>query len=123
MRFNTGIAAMMEFVNGAYKWDDRPKEALEQFVLLLAPYAPHLAEEMWQVGWIEPPSLCRISHKYHRHVTSIHIKGCPGTTRSHLGITQLSPCKYIYRQPKCKPDANLISIHMAACSIQAYNMV
>lgn len=51
MRFNTGIAAMMEFVNGAYKWDDRPKAALEQFVLLLAPYAPHLAEEMWQVWW------------------------------------------------------------------------
>jgi hypothetical protein len=52
MRFNTGIAAMMEFVNGAYKWEQRPRQALEQFVLLLAPYAPHLAEEMWQV----PPS-------------------------------------------------------------------
>ena len=51
MRFNTGIAAMMEFVNGAYKWENRPKAALEQFVLLLAPYAPHLAEEMWQVWW------------------------------------------------------------------------
>ncbi len=49
MRFNTGIAAMMEFVNGAYKWEQRPRHALEQFVLLLAPYAPHLAEEMWQV--------------------------------------------------------------------------
>ena len=49
LRFNTGIAAMMEFVNGAYKWEQRPKVALEQFTLLLAPYAPHLAEEMWQV--------------------------------------------------------------------------
>lgn len=54
MRFNTGIAAMMEFVNGAYKWEQRPRRALEQFVLLLAPYAPHLAEEMWQVP---PPAL------------------------------------------------------------------
>jgi leucyl-tRNA synthetase len=49
MRFNTAIAAMMEFVNGAYKWETRPKEVLRPFVLLLAPYAPHLAEEMWQV--------------------------------------------------------------------------
>lgn len=49
IRFNTGIAAMMEFVNGAYKWEERPRAALEQFVLLLAPYAPHVAEEMWQV--------------------------------------------------------------------------
>ena len=53
MRFNTGIAAMMEFVNGAYKWEERPKAALEQFVLLLAPYAPHLAEEMWQVSKVK----------------------------------------------------------------------
>ena len=49
MRFNTGISAMMEFINGAYKWDERPRAALEHFVLLLSPYAPHLAEEMWQV--------------------------------------------------------------------------
>ena len=49
MRFNTGIAAMMEFVNGATKWADRPRAALQPFVLLLSPYAPHIAEELWQV--------------------------------------------------------------------------
>lgn len=49
MRFNTAIAAMMEFVNGAYKWESRPRAALAPFVLLLAPYAPHMAEEMWTV--------------------------------------------------------------------------
>ncbi|MEW5300771.1 MAG: hypothetical protein WDW36_003677 [Sanguina aurantia] len=49
MRFNTGISAMMEFVNTVTKWGPRkPREALEPFILLLAPYAPHLAEEMWQ---------------------------------------------------------------------------
>jgi leucyl-tRNA synthetase len=48
MRFNTAIAAMMEFVNGVYKWDTRPRAALEPFVLLLSPYAPHIAEELWQ---------------------------------------------------------------------------
>ena len=51
LRFNTGIAAMMEFVNGAFKWDGPPpRTVLELFVLLLAPYAPHLAEEMWQAS-------------------------------------------------------------------------
>lgn len=49
MRFNTGISALMEFVNAAYKWDAVPKSVLRPFVLLLAPYAPHLAEELWQV--------------------------------------------------------------------------
>eukprot|EP00889_Picochlorum_renovo_P008805 jgi/Picre1/35835/NNA_003295.t1 len=48
MRFNTGIAAMMEFVNAAYKWESYPRTILQQFILLLAPYAPHLAEEMWE---------------------------------------------------------------------------
>lgn len=49
LRFNTAIAAMMEFVNGAYKWNNRPAAVLRPFILLLAPYAPHVAEEMWQV--------------------------------------------------------------------------
>ena len=52
MRFNTGISAMMEFVNGATKWANRPRAALEPFALLLSPYAPHLAEELWQVRLI-----------------------------------------------------------------------
>ena len=48
LRFNTAIAAMMEFVNGALKWPEpRPAGALRSFALLLAPYAPHLAEELW----------------------------------------------------------------------------
>jgi leucyl-tRNA synthetase len=49
MRFNTAIAAMMEFLNAVYKWPNRPRAALEPFPLLLAPYAPHLAEELWRM--------------------------------------------------------------------------
>jgi len=50
LRFNTAIAAMIEFVNDAYKWEvPWPKDILlGPFVLLLSPYAPHVAEEMWQ---------------------------------------------------------------------------
>ncbi|KOM33659.1 hypothetical protein LR48_Vigan01g321500 [Vigna angularis] len=46
-RFNTGISAMMEFLNAAYKWDKHPRSVIEAFVLLLSPYAPHMAEELW----------------------------------------------------------------------------
>lgn len=54
MRFNTGIAGMMEFVNGVTKdWPNRPRSALRPFLLLLAPYAPHLAEELWSRS--QPP--------------------------------------------------------------------
>lgn len=47
MRYNTAIAAMMEYVNAATKWDSRPQKAMEPFILLLSPYAPHIAEELW----------------------------------------------------------------------------
>ncbi|KAK3039655.1 hypothetical protein RJ639_026996 [Escallonia herrerae] len=40
-RFNTGISAMMEFINAAYKWDILPRSIMEAFVLFLSPYAPH----------------------------------------------------------------------------------
>ncbi|XP_027087470.1 leucine--tRNA ligase, chloroplastic/mitochondrial-like [Coffea arabica] len=46
-RFNTGISAMMEFINAAYKWKKLPRSTAEAFVLLLSPYAPHMAEELW----------------------------------------------------------------------------
>jgi leucyl-tRNA synthetase len=50
LRFNTAIAAMMEFNNHLTGLADaRPKKVLDTFVLLLAPYAPHIAEELWQV--------------------------------------------------------------------------
>ena len=48
MRFNTAISAMMEFANAAQKWKIKPRSLMEPFVLLLAPYAPHLAEELWE---------------------------------------------------------------------------
>jgi leucyl-tRNA synthetase len=48
MNFNTAISAMMVFVN-AFAGDGRdlPREAAEKFVLCLAPFAPHLGEELW----------------------------------------------------------------------------
>jgi len=47
MRFNTAIAAMMELTNHLTGLEVRPKKVLETFVLLLGPFAPHLAEELW----------------------------------------------------------------------------
>ncbi len=49
LRFNTAISAMMELINAAYKWESFPRAVANPFVLLLAPFAPHLAEELWRV--------------------------------------------------------------------------
>jgi leucyl-tRNA synthetase len=48
MRFNTAISAMMEFTNHLTPMTVRPRKSLDTFVLLLAPFAPHIAEELWQ---------------------------------------------------------------------------
>jgi leucyl-tRNA synthetase len=49
LRFNTAIAAMMEFSNHLTKQEVRSLSVLKPFVLLLAPYAPHIGEELWRV--------------------------------------------------------------------------
>ena len=45
--FNTAIARMMEFVNFFTNQSVRPQIVMEQFVLLLSPFAPHVGEELW----------------------------------------------------------------------------
>ncbi|MBZ4653286.1 MAG: leuS [Peptococcaceae bacterium] len=53
--FNTAISAIMELVNGLYQYKERPnqnlslvKEAIDALLLLLAPFAPHITEELWE---------------------------------------------------------------------------
>ncbi|MGI9455021.1 MAG: class I tRNA ligase family protein, partial [Aeoliella sp.] len=49
LSFNTAIARMMEFVNFFTKEKTTPRVVVEPFVLLLSPFAPHIAEELWQL--------------------------------------------------------------------------
>ena len=47
LSFNTAIAAMMEFTNHLTPLPVRPRAVLKTFTLILSPFAPHLAEELW----------------------------------------------------------------------------
>ncbi|MEM6468372.1 MAG: leucine--tRNA ligase [Planctomycetota bacterium] len=49
MSFNTAIARMMEFTNFFTRSETRPIEAMKTFLVLLSPYAPHIAEELWKI--------------------------------------------------------------------------
>ena len=47
--FNTAISQLMVFVNDCYKAEFIPRKYALGFIQLLAPFAPHLAEEMWEI--------------------------------------------------------------------------
>ncbi|MDP1678165.1 MAG: leucine--tRNA ligase [Bacteroidota bacterium] len=47
LRFNTAISQMMIFINEAYKQETLPKKVMKDFLVVLAPFAPHIAEELW----------------------------------------------------------------------------
>jgi leucyl-tRNA synthetase len=48
MHFNTAIARMMEFLNAFIPLERYPRDALKRAVQMLYPFAPHLAEELWE---------------------------------------------------------------------------
>jgi leucyl-tRNA synthetase len=48
LRFNTAIAKLIELTNALTRLSGTPREVAEPLVLMLAPFAPHVAEELWQ---------------------------------------------------------------------------
>ena len=56
LRFNTAISQMMVFTNEMTKAEQRSRTLIEPFVLILSPFAPHLAEELWSLLG-HPPSV------------------------------------------------------------------
>ncbi len=48
LRYNTAIAALMEYVNVLRRSETVPAHSLEPLIVLLAPLAPHIAEECWE---------------------------------------------------------------------------
>jgi leucyl-tRNA synthetase len=48
LRYNTAIAALMEFVNAIKEAGSRDRALIQDLVVMLAPFAPHFAEECWE---------------------------------------------------------------------------
>lgn len=57
LEFNTAISQMMIFINEAFKSEAAYSKLMEPFILLLSPYAPHIAEELWEKQG-NKPSVC-----------------------------------------------------------------
>jgi len=60
LRLNTAVSTMMKLVNHLNGFEQPPREAVEKLVLCLSPFAPHLAEELWErLG--QAPSVSNVS--------------------------------------------------------------
>jgi leucyl-tRNA synthetase len=46
----------MVFVNDALTWETKPVSVMREFLILLAPFAPHVAEELWEKANLQPPT-------------------------------------------------------------------
>ncbi len=71
LKYNTAISQLMIFLNGIEK-TSAPKAVIETFLLLLAPFAPHITEELWHILG---------------HTTSIHAAAWPTYDESALAAT------------------------------------
>jgi leucyl-tRNA synthetase len=59
LRLNTAVSTMMKLVNHLNGIEQPPREAIEKLVLCLSPFAPHLAEELWELLG-HPPSIANV---------------------------------------------------------------
>lgn len=64
LRFNTAIAALIELNNQLVSLDEVPQAVARPFLILLAPFAPHIAEELWELAGLGRGDLSRQSWPY-----------------------------------------------------------
>jgi leucyl-tRNA synthetase len=88
--FNTGVSTFMICVNDLTDLKCYKKEVLEQLLILLAPYAPHISEELWSVlgnsGTILDASFPKWNDKYLKETSKAYPVAINGKTRTELTL-------------------------------------
>lgn len=90
LMFNTAIAKMMEFINDFTKLEKYPHSVLKMAVQCLMPFAPHIAEELWEIlGCKESLSYCPFPHaddKYMSDATITYVVQVNGKLRGRFEL-------------------------------------
>jgi leucyl-tRNA synthetase len=88
--FNTGVSAFMICVNDLTDLKCHKKEVLEQLLILLTPYAPHISEELWSSlgnsGSILDAAFPKWNEKYLKETSKTYPVAINGKTRHELTI-------------------------------------
>ncbi|WP_213158577.1 leucine--tRNA ligase [Parachlamydia sp. AcF125] len=90
MQFNTAIAKMMEFVNNFSKLEAYPASVLKMATQALYPFAPHLAEEIWEILGIKEPlsyaSYPQAEERYLEDSTVLYVVQVNGKLRGRFEL-------------------------------------
>ena len=88
--FNTGVSSFMICVNELTDLKCHKKEVLEQLLILLAPYAPHISEELWSIlgnsGTILDAQFPKWNEKYLKETSKAYPVAINGKTRTELTL-------------------------------------
>ena len=88
--FNTGVSTFMICVNELTDIKCHKKEVLEQLLILLAPYAPHISEELWtqlgNTGTILDAPFPKWNDKYLKETSKAYPVAINGKTRTELTL-------------------------------------
>jgi len=88
--FNTGVSSLMIGVNELTDLKCHKKEVLEKLVVILAPYAPHMAEELWHLlgnaGSVIDAAYPKVEEKFLVESTKNYPIAINGKTRTEMNI-------------------------------------
>jgi leucyl-tRNA synthetase len=102
MLFNTAIAKMMEFINHFTKLEVYPRSSVKMAVQVIAPFAPHMAEELWEFlgerGSVAHTLWPSYDAKYLETATCTYIVQVNGKLRGHFEL------------PKDRSEAEILSL-------------
>ncbi len=90
LHFNTAISKLMEFVNNFSKLERYPREVLRMVTQLLAPLAPHMAEEIWEMlggeGSVMFAPWPHVDHTYLEQATITYVVQVNGKVRARISV-------------------------------------
>lgn len=107
MSYNTSVARFMEFMNDLSKLNEYPRSVMKMAVQALMPFAPHLAEETWEMlGFEECLSHCpwpKVDSKYLKDDTVTYVVQVNGKVRGRMemdkGLTKEDLLEYAVSDP------------------------
>ncbi len=119
LQFNTAIAKMMEFINDFTKLAAYPKSVLKMATQCLMPFAPHIAEELWQtLGESKPLSYAHypeVDLKLLEDETVIYVVQINGKVRGRFELPKDQTQEVILEAAKANPN---IAKYIEGLSIQ-----